>query len=163
MAPATRKAYGASTSGQSQAAQPGSVRRAGPRGARQVGGVREDRPYRGAVTGPTETAETGFRSFRSFRKRYANQGPQSSQSLSELDPSASSGQAARGPEESLLGARHSSGAHRLCDPRRCATEWRAPSKDHATSTLAGLLGALSGAGNIGGRNIGHRRRACRVF
>ncbi len=30
---------------------------------------------------------------------------------------------------SLPGARHSSGAHGLCDPRRSATEWRAPGKD----------------------------------
>jgi hypothetical protein len=51
MARATRKADGASTGGQSQGDQPRAVHRAGPRGARQVGGVREDRPHRDAVTG----------------------------------------------------------------------------------------------------------------
>ena len=69
-----------------QAAQPRAMRRAGPRGARQVGGVREDRPHRGAVTGPAETAETNFRN---FRKRYANQGPQSP-AWRMLSPAASS-------------------------------------------------------------------------
>ena len=45
-------------------ARPRAVRRAGPRGARQVGGLREDRPDRTAVTGPAELAETNFRNFR---------------------------------------------------------------------------------------------------
>ena len=49
-----------------QAARPRAVRRAGPRGARQVGGLREDRPHRSAVTGPAETAETNFRNFPQF-------------------------------------------------------------------------------------------------
>jgi hypothetical protein len=61
MAPATRKAYRASTGGQCQAAQPD-----------QCAG--EDRPHRSAVTGP---AETDFGNFRNLRKRYANRGPHS--------------------------------------------------------------------------------------
>jgi hypothetical protein len=145
MAPATRKAYGASAGGQSQAAQAGPVRRAGPRGTRQAGGVREDRPHRSAVSGAAETAENDFGNFRNFRKRYANQGTHSP------------------ADGSLLGARHSSGAHGLCDPRRGATGVARSQQRSRDLHPRRLLGALSGAGNIGGRNTGHRRRACRVF
>jgi hypothetical protein len=70
MAAATRKAWGASTGGQSVV----------------PGGGREDRLHRSGVTG---TAETNFRIFRNFRRRSAHQGPQSP-AWHTLSPAASS-------------------------------------------------------------------------
>ena len=40
--------------------------------------------------------------------------------------------------DSLPGARHSSGANEMCDRQRCATEWRAPGNEHEAGIVRWL-------------------------
>ena len=60
--------------------------------------------------------------------RLQQAGPGPCHSLPHPLAGAGRGTALARPMNSLLGARHSSGAHALCDPRRAPLEWRAPGK-----------------------------------
>ena len=137
MAPATRKAQGASTGGQSVV----------------PGGRREDRLHRNGVTG---TAETNFRIFRNFRRRC--RGRVSAVSASAGDVGTLSRSHGAGSPREIEQRRHFIGLRRP-SPHRSAGVSAVSASDRHVRTLTRRHGARRYAEEFGQRVVGRAAQA----